>query len=70
MLEDFFGGFCFLLFYAGPLRFIDNKNKGMRKYYISTLGGKEGLKEMPILLMWLGEGSLEAKCLLSSLGLS
>ena len=32
------------------------KSKGACKYYISMLGGMGGLKEMLILLMWLGGG--------------
>ena len=32
-------------------------HKGACKYYISMLGGVGGLKEMLILLMWLGGGS-------------
>ena len=31
--------------------------KGACKYYLSTLGGVGGLKEMLILLMWFGGGS-------------
>ena len=33
-----------------------SKGRGACKYYISALGGMGGLKEMLILLMWLGMG--------------
>ena len=33
------------------------------KYYITTLGGVGGLKEMLILLMWLGVGESRGKML-------
>ena len=60
-------GTCFGVFlqpgYKGAIETFRNSYKAC-KCYISMLGVGGGLKEMLILLMWLGGvGGLEAKCL-------